>query len=73
MQLCWVRSCGLFGLFPSELDLASIRAQLYGSLVNLYKALGGGWIDKANELAPQPAAAALPPREPDASPARKAD
>jgi len=51
-------------LFPSELNLASIRAQLYGSLVNLYKALGGGWVDRADGLAPQPSAAALPPRDP---------
>ncbi|MGH8701962.1 MAG: efflux transporter outer membrane subunit, partial [Burkholderiales bacterium] len=49
-------------LFPSELNLASVRAQLYGSLVNLYKALGGGWVDKADTLSPQPTAA-LPPRE----------
>jgi multidrug efflux system outer membrane protein len=27
-------------LFPSELNLATIRAQLYGSLANLYTALG---------------------------------
>jgi multidrug efflux system outer membrane protein len=45
-------------LFPSELNLASVRAQLYGSLVNLYKALGGGWVEKADELSPQPTAAA---------------
>ncbi len=54
-------------LFPSELNLASIRAQLYGSLVNIYKALGGGWVDKADELSPQPSAAALPPRAPTGS------
>lgn len=59
-------------LFPSELSLASFRAQLYGSLVNIYKALGGGWVDKADELSPQPPAAALPPRDPSrsATPAR---
>jgi multidrug efflux system outer membrane protein len=59
-------------LFPSELNLASIRAQLYGSLVNIYKTLGGGWIDRADELSPQPTAAALPPRDPSpaATPAR---
>ncbi len=49
-------------LFPSELNLATIRAQLYGSLVNLYKALGGGWVDQADGLAPQPAVGALPER-----------
>jgi multidrug efflux system outer membrane protein len=50
-------------LFPSELNLASIRAQLYGSLVNIYKALGGGWVDRADAISPQPTAAALPPRD----------
>jgi len=47
-------------LFPSELNLATIRAQLYGSLVNIYKALGGGWVGKADALAPQPALGARP-------------
>jgi len=47
-------------LFPSELDLATIRAQHYGSLVNIYKALGGGWVEKADQLAPQPMAGSLP-------------
>jgi multidrug efflux system outer membrane protein len=43
-------------LFPSELNLATIRAQLYGSLANIYKALGGGWVEKADGFAPQPRA-----------------
>jgi multidrug efflux system outer membrane protein len=54
-------------LFPSELNLASIRAQLYGSLVNIYKALGGRWVDKADELAPQPMVGSLPPEDPSPS------
>ena len=41
-------------LFPSELNLSNIRAQRYGSLVNIYKALGGGWVEKANTFSPQP-------------------
>lgn len=49
-------------LFPAELNLASFRAQHYGSLVNIYKALGGGWVDKADGLSPQPALGALPER-----------
>jgi multidrug efflux system outer membrane protein len=49
-------------LFPSELNLATIRAQLYGSLVNIYKALGGGWVEKADAQAPQPAVGAPPER-----------
>jgi multidrug efflux system outer membrane protein len=56
-------------LFPSELNLAAIRAQLYGSLVNIYKALGGGWVETADGFAPQPAAAALPERAGTAAPA----
>jgi multidrug efflux system outer membrane protein len=46
-------------LFPAELNLASFRAQLYGSLANIYKALGGGWVDKADGLSPQPMAGSL--------------
>jgi multidrug efflux system outer membrane protein len=49
-------------LFPAELNLASFRAQLYGSLVNIYKALGGGWVEKADGFSPQPAVGALPER-----------
>jgi multidrug efflux system outer membrane protein len=30
-------------LFPSELNYAQYRATLFNSLVNLYKAMGGGW------------------------------
>lgn len=40
-------------LFPAELDLASLRAQLNGSLVNIYKALGGGWIEQAAGTTPE--------------------
>jgi outer membrane protein, multidrug efflux system len=52
-------------LFPAELNLASIRAQVFGSSVNLYKAMGGGWVAQADRLTgstplpPQPSA--LPP------------
>jgi multidrug efflux system outer membrane protein len=50
-------------LFPSELNLAAIRAQLYASLAGIYKALGGGWVTKADELSPQPMAGTLTPAE----------
>jgi len=30
-------------LFPSELNYAQYRAALFSSLVNIYKAMGGGW------------------------------
>jgi multidrug efflux system outer membrane protein len=47
-------------LFPSELNLATIRAQQYASLVGIYKALGGGWVEKAAGFSPQPAVDGLP-------------
>ncbi len=31
-------------LFPAELALAVQRAQLGTSVVNIYKAMGGGWV-----------------------------
>jgi multidrug efflux system outer membrane protein len=46
-------------LFPAELTLASLRASVFSSSVNIYKAMGGGWIVEADELtgdtAPPPA------------------
>ena len=50
-------------LFPAELNQATIRAQLYSSYVAIYQALGGGWVDKADELSPQPVAGTLSPEE----------
>jgi outer membrane protein, multidrug efflux system len=49
-------------LFPAELSLASIRAQVFASSVNIYKAMGGGWVGQADRMtgttpAPPPAAA----------------
>lgn len=37
-------------LFPAELEWAQIRASLFSSLVNIYKALGGGWVSEADKL-----------------------
>jgi len=37
-------------LFPAELNWASIRASLFVSLVNVYKAMGGGWVNEADKL-----------------------
>jgi multidrug efflux system outer membrane protein len=36
-----------------------VRAQSehYTQLVNVYKAMGGGWVDEADSVAPQPQAA----------------
>jgi len=35
-------------LFPSELNYAQYRATLFGTLVNIYKAMGGGWVTEAD-------------------------
>jgi outer membrane protein, multidrug efflux system len=52
-------------LFPAELNLASIRAQLFASAVNIYKAMGGGWVTQADRMTGDtpaaPPASALPP------------
>jgi multidrug efflux system outer membrane protein len=37
-------------LFPAELTLASVRASLFVSSVNIYKAMGGGWIVTADAM-----------------------
>jgi len=46
-------------LFPAELTLASLRASVFSSSVNIYKAMGGGWVVEADKLtgdaAPPPA------------------
>lgn len=41
-------------LFQAQLQLAQTQGQLYFALINLYKALGGGWVDEAEKLAPAP-------------------
>jgi multidrug efflux system outer membrane protein len=41
-------------LFQAQLQLTQTQGQLYVALINLYKALGGGWVDMAEELAPRP-------------------
>ncbi len=40
-------------LFPAELNYAQYRASLFISLVNIYKAMGGGWITEAEKLTAQ--------------------
>ncbi len=37
-------------LFPSELNYTQSRASLFVSLVNIYKAMGGGWIVTAEQM-----------------------
>ncbi len=53
-------------LFSAELTLASLRASALSSSADIYKAMGGGWIDEADKLvgtAPPPveSAAGVPP------------
>jgi multidrug efflux system outer membrane protein len=42
-------------LFPAELNYAAAQAQLLASLVEIYKTMGGGWIDAADKLTSAPA------------------
>lgn len=37
-------------LFPAELNLAQFRASLFTSYANLYKAMGGEWVTKAERM-----------------------
>jgi outer membrane protein, multidrug efflux system len=40
-------------LFDAEISLDAVRAQLFQSYADLYRAFGGGWIETAERLAPQ--------------------
>ena len=42
-------------LFPAELNLAAARAALLSSVVRIYQATGGGWVDIAQKAADTPA------------------
>jgi multidrug efflux system outer membrane protein len=41
-------------LFNAELGYAQTQFDLFNALVNVYKAMGGGWVDEADKFAPQP-------------------
>ena len=41
-------------LFSAELTAVTSQAGTYTQLVNVYSAVGGGWVDEADKLAPQP-------------------
>jgi multidrug efflux system outer membrane protein len=49
-------------LFPAELTLAAVRASVFTSAANTYKAMGGGWVTAADKVtgSAMPAAAASP-------------
>jgi len=49
-------------LFPAELTLANLRAQVFNSNVNIYKTMGGGWVTLADK-ASAPEAPNAPPLE----------
>jgi multidrug efflux system outer membrane protein len=42
-------------LFNAELSYTQTQADVFNALVNIYKAMGGGWVEVADRLAPQPA------------------
>ena len=41
-------------LFAAELAAVSLLADRYTQLVNVYQAMGGGWVDIASDMAPRP-------------------
>jgi multidrug efflux system outer membrane protein len=41
-------------LFAAELASVNLQASRYTQLVNVYQAVGGGWVDIAAETAPKP-------------------
>ena len=47
-------------LFAAELASVNTQAERYTQLINVYKAMGGGWVDQADRLAIRPQGAAAP-------------
>jgi len=47
-------------LFGAELSSVQTLSERYGELINVYKAVGGGWVDLADPLAPPPHVPAAP-------------
>jgi multidrug efflux system outer membrane protein len=41
-------------LFAAELASVSLQASSYAQIVNVYQAMGGGWVDTAAGMAPKP-------------------
>jgi outer membrane protein, multidrug efflux system len=50
-------------LFPAELSVAQTQAATFTSLVNIYKAIGGGWVNEADHLTTDMAGAGKPAQE----------
>jgi multidrug efflux system outer membrane protein len=47
-------------LFSAELTSVRSQSERYTQIVDVYKAVGGGWVDEAAAAAPQPSARATP-------------
>jgi multidrug efflux system outer membrane protein len=41
-------------LFAAELAAVGLQAERYSQLINVYQSMGGGWVDIASSMAPQP-------------------
>jgi len=59
-------------LFPAELTASEVRTALMAAYVNIYKVMGGGWVNRADELTREDPAAAPPGLEPPAAAASTA-
>jgi multidrug efflux system outer membrane protein len=57
-------------LFDAELIAVLAKAERYTELVNVYKAMGGGWVDEAEMFAPKPQFTTVKPLSEDSSLAR---
>jgi multidrug efflux system outer membrane protein len=44
-------------LFAADLASARLQAERYVQVVNVYQAMGGGWVDLADAIAPGPESA----------------
>ena len=51
-------------LFAAELASVSLQASSYAQIVNVYQAMGGGWVDIAAAVAPRPQAMSSTPARP---------
>lgn len=57
-------------LFNAELAAVRSKAERYTELVNVYKAMGGGWVDEAEMFSPKPRFTTVKPLNGESSPAR---
>ncbi|MGO9374157.1 MAG: efflux transporter outer membrane subunit [Syntrophobacteraceae bacterium] len=49
-------------LFPAELNYAQVHGSVLASLVAIYQAMGGGWVNEADKLTEAPPAPAVKPQ-----------